>query len=72
MTPFFLLALIPLLLIPLVNAQSLEELQQQAKQSCQDAKTAMLEQNTTLADYRSQLGAYNTACGELTGALPSK
>ena len=44
----FLVGIIPMLLVPLADAQTLSELQQQTKQACQDLKTAMLEQNTTL------------------------
>lgn len=68
----FLVGIIPLLLVPLANAQTLSELQQQTKQACQDLKTAMLKQNTTLADYRGQLADYNNTCGSIVGALPSK
>ena len=36
----FLVGIIPLLLVPLANAQTLSELQQQTRQACQDLKTA--------------------------------
>ena len=68
----FLVGIIPLLLVPLASAQILSELQQQTNQVCQDLKTAMLEQNITLADYRGQLADYNNTCGSVVGALPSK
>jgi hypothetical protein len=58
------------LLVPLANAQTLSELSTANKTS--NLKTAMLEQNTTLADYRGQLADYNNTCGSIVGALPSK